>query len=104
MAEKPKFDVIEIARRLVRTLNVKRLSAGGKPQLLSYDTKTGLYILGDNPIELRGQRLIGQRTKIYHVGEILDAVRRNSPLIGASEINNPQHSIIVFKNGVLDLS
>lgn len=108
-----KFDPIKIADAIITDLNVHRLSTGSKPQLLTFDSRIGLFVLGDHRIEVEAQDqwLLEQimhgakDTAVldYHVREILRAVMRNAEIIHPVELNNPERRIIVFENGVLDL-
>lgn len=97
------FRPLAKARPIIQRLHVQVLSAGQRPQLISYDCESGLYVLGDRPILVAAQEECPRNVKKYHVGEIVDAVRRNALVIDPWQVNNPQRRIIVFKNGVLDL-
>ena len=108
-----KFDPIEIADAIITDLNVHRLSTGSKPQLLTFDSRVGLFVLGDHQIEVEAQNLWlleqmindVEEPLVYdrQVQEIFKAVRRNAGLIHPEELNDPQRQIVVFRNGVLDL-
>ena len=105
MTDKEKIDPLKWAFPIIRDLHVHRLSKGRSARLISYDS--GLYGAGDLRIELTAQwRYViseGDTIKDSGVQEIVKAVRRNAPFIQPAELNDPQHGIIIFKNGVLDL-
>ena len=103
------LDPIALACVIIKNLHVHRLSEGSNPQLISYDSGSGLYVLGDLPIEFQAQIEwvrgdFEDPIKDYHVREILKAVRRNTPSIEAQEINDSKRQIVVFRNGVLNLT
>ena len=114
MKNELQFDPIEIAEAIITDLNVHRLSSGSKSQLLTFDSRIGLFVLGDNRIEIEAQdrwwlaQLLHDVKKDpivlnRHVNEIFKAVRRNAKPIYPEELNDPQRNIVVFRNGVLDL-
>ena len=98
-----KFIPLSHARKIIRDLRVHRLSAGSLSQLISHDSSTGLYVLGDDPIEFEAQQRCGLATRINHVSEIVNAVRRNAPLICPGQLNGSKQIIVIFKNGILDV-
>ncbi len=97
------FKPLPKAHTIIKRLHVRRLSTGSRPQLVSYDAKSGLYLVDDWPIKLAAQQKCGGTVKNYHVQEILKAVQLNAPVIEPWELNNPERRVIVFKNGVFDL-
>ncbi len=99
----PSFKPLKKAEQIIKSLHVRTLSAGASAQMISYDSESGLYIVGDKPIRLAAQRGCDLTVKGYHIREILRAVKRNASTIDARQVNNPERRIIVFKNGVLDL-
>ncbi len=101
---KRNFKPLSKAQTIIKRLHVRRLSAGSRPQLVSYDAKLGLYLVDDWPIKLAAQQKCDGTVKNYHVQEILKAVQLNAPVIEPWELNNPKRRIIVFKNGVFDLA
>ena len=107
--KKKEFEPLRMATSIIKDLHVHRLSAGRNTQLITYDSQSGLYAVGDLPIEEYAQLQwlledMDDPIKDNHVQEVIKAVRRNAPLIEPHQLNDPQHRIIVFQNGVLDLS
>jgi putative DNA primase/helicase len=98
------FKPLSLAQAIVKRLQVHRLSHGPKAQLISFDENSGLYVVGEEPIRLAAQRNCGQKVKEFHIREILSAVRRNAPLIGTVDLNDPKRRIITFKNLLLNLA
>ena len=96
-----------IGKRIIKELDVQRLSDGPSTQLISYSAKTRLYVVGDEAIELAAQdhytQMFGSDVKSHHVREILHAVKRNVPPISAEALNDPKHGIVIFPNVVLKL-
>ena len=89
------------------------MSTGSKPQLLTFDSGVGLFVVGDHQIEVEAEvRWLLEQIKHdakdpivldFHVREILRAVMRNADPIVPEELNDPKRRIIVFENEVLDL-
>ena len=97
------FKPLEKALPTIRELHVHTLSEGSSAQLVSYDSQSGLYTVGDKPIQLAGQGKTWSAVKDYHINQILKAVKLNAPVIQGRDLNDPKHQIVVFKNGILDL-
>lgn len=98
------FKPIPIAKQIISLLKVRRLGPGPHAELFSYDSTSGLYVVGDLPLEKATQNVMGKGILNRHVHEVVAAVRRNAPLVAPEEINDPRQRVIVFRNGVLDLS
>ena len=102
---KQDFNPLGMAFPIIRNLNVYCLSAGSKPQLISYNS--GKYVIGDRRIEVHAQTQCMKEgidpIKDHNITEIVKAVRRNADFIPPEQLNDPKHQIIVFKNGVFDL-
>jgi putative DNA primase/helicase len=97
------FKPLHYSPGIIKKYKVKRLGPGKASHLLSYNSATGLYTLGDDLIRLEAQRRYGVGAKSYHVREIVDAVRLNAEIIGPDMINNPKNGILIFRNGVLGM-
>ncbi len=105
---KKEFDPLKLACSIIKELHVHRLSDGRHAQLITYGSQEGLYARGDRRIEEHAQLQwvledMDDPIKDNDVQEVAKAVRRNSPLIQLADLNDPQHRIVVFENGVLDL-
>lgn len=113
---KKHFDPLQFAFDIIKENHVRRMSLGSRPQLISYQSDIGLYALGDLPIEQEAQHRFSISACLEcgsdenptpvtegHVREILNAVRRNAPVLESHELNDPTRDIIIFQNGVLHL-
>ncbi len=114
MTKKNPFEPLKFAHRIIRDQHVHTLSTGRGASLLSYDFNSDLFRLDDRPIEVAAQRdyLTDQGSRPpdkqspvmnHHIQEIVNAVRRNAPQVGAEELNDPSKEVIHFKNGVFNL-
>src|SRR5947209_14302219 len=108
MTIKVPFNPTDVARSIIAELHVRRLSKGNAAQLISWDSESGLYRVENERLELAAQSLleetIDKTVESFHIREVLSAIRRNAPLISPNRLNDPQQAIVVFQNGVLDLS
>jgi len=103
------FVPLKMACSIIKDLHVHRLSDGRNAQLITYDSQSGLYSVGDSQVAEHAQLHWILEAMNYpildkHVQEVIMAVRRNALLIEPHRLNEPQHRIIIFENGVLDLS
>src|SRR5438874_1450359 len=94
------FDPVDIATSIIDDCHVYRLSKGREAQLISWDLKSGFYVVENERLELEAQFRLTECTtlktvKDRDVQEVIKAIRRNAQRIAPKDINNPDREIIV---------